>query len=537
MIDLNDFDEAHPGGWEWDLRRLVASIWVAGRENGRSEQQCARRGRLVRARRTGTRSRSWPTQPLLMRSYNRLDVDRLHETATEKTLRAEIERSAKRARHRTSDRALPRFTREHHGRRQIVEEPPLITHVMRAEEDAIAAGAGRLPARRWPRTGGGCVGGYTILDVAHKVVGVGSVGLRAYVVLLEGSSPDDVLFLQLKQARRSVLAPYVHGESAWHAHQGQRVVEYQQALQTVSDPLLGWTTVGELAVLRPPVPQHEGHHPPGRDRRGGADRLRRHRRAPAGQGPRPDQRRVDDRRLLRPGRTTSSRRCAGSPRRTPTRPRPTTPPSWPPLGPAGCRSRKAPWTGPVRPSAPDARPREWSGLLGPPQVGQPDADQRAQPERPRPRRSPAPGSAGRRWSRPLRPVRGPGQGLARAARATRGGDEADRLPLHSVVVSRSLADLPSPWMTPLAKITQVEPTSGVSPQPAESAGRDDHLVGVDGALVDPAHVEAQLGGPFAADPGLRRPWSRCRGTPRRPARRRAWVEIPRQEQASAPASG
>jgi uncharacterized protein (DUF2252 family) len=90
------------------------------------------------------------------------------------------------------------------------------------------------------------LGGYTIVDVAHKVVGVGSVGLRAYVVLMEGSSADDVVFLQLKQARRSVLARYVHGESAWHAHQGQRVVEYQQALQTVSDPLLGWTTIGEL---------------------------------------------------------------------------------------------------------------------------------------------------------------------------------------------------------------------------------------------------------------------------------------------------
>src|SRR5690606_39520591 len=73
----------------------------------------------------------------------------------------------------------------------------------------------------------------------------GSVGLRAYVALLEGFSTDDVVFLQLKQARRSVLALYVHGESAWHAHQGQRVVEYQQALQTVSDPLLGWTTVGD----------------------------------------------------------------------------------------------------------------------------------------------------------------------------------------------------------------------------------------------------------------------------------------------------
>ena len=93
-------------------------------------------------------------------------------------------------------------------------------------------------APHWRRA----LGGYTLVDIAHKVVGVGSVGLRAYVALLEGSSPDDVVFLQLKQARRSVLAKYVHGESAWHAHQGQRVVEYQQALQTVSDPLLGWTT-------------------------------------------------------------------------------------------------------------------------------------------------------------------------------------------------------------------------------------------------------------------------------------------------------
>ena len=244
VIDLNDFDEAHPGSWEWDLRRLVASIWVAGRENGSSEQQCADSvASCVRAYRDEVVFLA--DEPLLMRSYNRLDVHRLHETATEKTLRAEIARSAKRARHRTSDRALPRFTREHHGQRQIVEEPPLITHVMRAEEDAIAEaldGYLETLAPHWRRV----VGGYTILDVAHKVVGVGSVGLRAYVVLLEGSSPDDVLFLQLKQARRSVLAPYVHGESAWHAHQGQRVVEYQQALQTVSDPLLGWTTVGEF---------------------------------------------------------------------------------------------------------------------------------------------------------------------------------------------------------------------------------------------------------------------------------------------------
>ena len=159
-----------------------------------------------------------------------------------KSLRAEIERAAARARRRTSDRALPRFTSERDGQRRIVEDPPLVTRINYAEADQIARGLdeylGTL-APHWRRA----LGGYTLIDIAHKVVGVGSVGLRAYVALLEGSSPDDVLFLQLKQARRSVFARYVHGEGAWHAHQGQRVVEYQQALQTVSDPLLGWTTV------------------------------------------------------------------------------------------------------------------------------------------------------------------------------------------------------------------------------------------------------------------------------------------------------
>ncbi len=241
VIDLNDFDEAHPGSWEWDLRRLVASIWVAGRENGASEIQC---GSAVQSCVAEYRAEVsfLADQPLLMRSYNRLDVGRLHETATEKTLRDEIERAAKRARHRTSDRALPRFTREHEGSRRIVEEPPLITRLPQVEMDAVGAALDdylTTLAPHWRRA----LGGYTLIDVAHKVVGVGSVGLRAYVALLEGSSPDDVVFLQLKQARRSVLARHVHGDSAWHQHQGQRVVEYQQALQTVSDPLLGWTTV------------------------------------------------------------------------------------------------------------------------------------------------------------------------------------------------------------------------------------------------------------------------------------------------------
>ncbi len=241
VIDLNDFDEAHPGCWEWDLRRLVASIWVAGRHNGTGEDGCSDAvTACVAAYRDEVRYLA--DQPLLLRSYQRLDVEQLRETASDDTLLEEIRRAAKRARTRTSDRALPRFTEQVGDRRRIVEEPPLITRVSDADAELVAAALDEYlltVAPHWRRV----LGGYTLVDIAHKVVGVGSVGLRAYVALLEGSSPEDVVFLQLKQARRSVLGRYVHGESAWHAHQGQRVVEYQQALQTVSDPLLGWTTV------------------------------------------------------------------------------------------------------------------------------------------------------------------------------------------------------------------------------------------------------------------------------------------------------
>jgi uncharacterized protein (DUF2252 family) len=241
VIDLNDFDEAHPGGWEWDLRRLAASIWVAGRQNGASEQKCESAVlRCVAGYREEVRDLA--STALLARSYQRLDVDHLRQSTKDKSLRAEIKQAVARARRRTSDRALPKFTSKRDGKRRIVEDFPLVARLSYAEADQVARGLdeylGTL-APHWRRA----LGGYTLVDIAHKVVGVGSVGLRAFVALLEGSSPDDVLFLQLKQARRSVLAPYVHGESAWHAHQGQRVVEYQQALQTVSDPLLGWTTV------------------------------------------------------------------------------------------------------------------------------------------------------------------------------------------------------------------------------------------------------------------------------------------------------
>jgi uncharacterized protein (DUF2252 family) len=243
VFDLNDFDEAHPGPWEWDLWRLTASIWVAGRQNGLAEGTCedavlwcAAAYRRQIAQLAG--------KPLLTRSFNRMDIDRMRQEMADWSLRAEIERSANLARLRTSDRALPKLTREHDGVRHIVDQPPLVIHVSDEEKerliDGLEAYLQTLPPH-WRRV----LSSYVVIDVAHKVVGVGSVGLRAFVVLLQGNDAHDVLFLQMKQARRSCVAPFVHGATAWHAHQGQRAVEYQQTLQTVSDPLLGWTTVDE----------------------------------------------------------------------------------------------------------------------------------------------------------------------------------------------------------------------------------------------------------------------------------------------------
>ena len=203
VIDLNDFDEAHPGAWEWDLRRLVASIWVAGRQNVEraAVPRCGRS--CVAAYRAEVRFLA--EQPLLTRSYHRLDVERLHETATEKSLRGR-DRARREAGPQPHQR--PRAAALHpgargasaHRRRAAADHPRL-----RAGRRAIAAALDEYLttlAPHWRRA----LGGYTLVDIAHKVVGVGSVGLRAYVALLEGSSPDDVVFLQLKQARRSVLA-------------------------------------------------------------------------------------------------------------------------------------------------------------------------------------------------------------------------------------------------------------------------------------------------------------------------------------------
>ena len=128
VFDLNDFDEAHPGPWEWDLRRLATSVWVAGRENGLSESTCE--DAVLRCAYAYRRQlRELGGQPLLARSFDRLDIDRMRAEMADWWLRGEIERPARRARTRTSDRALPKLTRERDGRGHIVDQSPVVSHV------------------------------------------------------------------------------------------------------------------------------------------------------------------------------------------------------------------------------------------------------------------------------------------------------------------------------------------------------------------------------------------------------------------------
>ena len=271
------------------------------------------------------------------------------------SLRDEVARAAAKARTRTSDRALPKLTRTQGGVHQIVENLPVTKRVAPARFDQIGAALDdyleTLPLQ-WARV----VGAYRLVDVAHKVVGVGSVGLRAFLALLVGSSPDDVLFLQLKQARRSVIAPFIHGEQALHAHQGQRVVEYQQAYDG-QRPVAGWATLPPvmapgIATQLSPDASMPGRRPsrstcgstgtcPARSLSTILTPVRwsttRGCWPAAGQEPRPHLRRLPDRRLPWQVGRRGPRRWRGSPRPTPTRPSRTMPRSARRSGPVGCR--------------------------------------------------------------------------------------------------------------------------------------------------------------------------------------------------------
>ncbi len=243
IVDLNDFDEATIGPWEWDLKRLLASVNVAGRENGMSRKE---RRRAVLQAAFGYR---W--NAARVSTMGVLEVWSLFAYAerVQKVIKvprkawALVQKVAAKAKATTNETLLPKVAqRRHDGGWRFVEDPPILTPV---DEETRRKVAGALveyaenlsPAYRF------MLRRYGLADVAHRVVGVGSVGTRAYLALLFGNGDQDPLFLQVKEAILPAHAPYLPAPPMRGEHQGLRVIAGQRALQSLGDPMLGHTTI------------------------------------------------------------------------------------------------------------------------------------------------------------------------------------------------------------------------------------------------------------------------------------------------------
>ncbi|MDQ1450973.1 MAG: hypothetical protein QOK38_839 [Acidobacteriaceae bacterium] len=251
VFDINDFDETCAAPFEWDLKRMATSLVLAGRENGHKSSAC---GEAVF---------------ILAQSYRRLAAS-LARTPVMELARYQVHRlervtpvseALRKAERETPLGTLGRFTEESkpkeinpdksgYARRRFKDEPPLLTRLPLAQARAVLASFAAyrnslLPERRH------FLDQYVPVDVVFKVVGTGSVGLRDYLVYLEGNGANDPLFLQIKEEPGSAYAPYLaaHGAARAATHQGQRVAEGQRAMQWQSDPFLGWTTIANRDYL------------------------------------------------------------------------------------------------------------------------------------------------------------------------------------------------------------------------------------------------------------------------------------------------
>jgi len=248
VFDVNDFDETLPGPFEWDVKRLAASLAVAGRDNGFASKD-RRKIELTAAESYRTAMRAFAGQPLMDVWYAHLDVDdAISEYRSQlKAKRVKLtEKMVAKAHTSDSMKVLSKLTSETDGQRRIVSQPPLIEPVEEvfAEHQADAIyHLIREVLGKYQRTLQSdrrhLVEYFNLVQLARKVVGVGSVGTRAWIVLMEGGDGTEPLFLQAKEAQPSVLAAYC-GRSQY-ANQGQRVVAGQHLMQAESDIFLGWT--------------------------------------------------------------------------------------------------------------------------------------------------------------------------------------------------------------------------------------------------------------------------------------------------------
>jgi uncharacterized protein (DUF2252 family) len=247
VFDLNDFDETLPGPFEWDVKRLAASFEIAGRDRGFSDVE-RKRAVLSVLRAYRKAMRNFATMANLELWYSRLDAEAIAvqlRAEVDKKQAKEAEQFMAKARSRDSLKAFAKLTRIVNGTPRIVSDPPLIVPVRELAEDVggreleeeIRALL-RVYRRSLQYDRRFLLEDYRYADIARKVVGVGSVGTRAWIMLLLGKDESDPLFLQVKEAQTSVLEPSL-GRSEFRNH-GRRVVEGQRMMQAASDIFLGW---------------------------------------------------------------------------------------------------------------------------------------------------------------------------------------------------------------------------------------------------------------------------------------------------------
>jgi uncharacterized protein (DUF2252 family) len=239
VFDINDFDETFPGPWEWDMKRLGASLVLAARDRSFSKTIA---DDAVRAAATSYRERmsEFAEMKVLEAWYAQIDIEALKQHfRNDPDISARLSKKQKRARSQTSEAVIPKLTAVVNGRRRITDNPPVIYHFLEYARD-LEKGLGRFIAdykKSLQMDRQQLFERYTFQDAAIKVVGVGSVGTRCYLSLFLADD-DDPLFLQVKEARRSVLES-PRGKSRF-THQGFRVVEGQRTMQAASDIFLGW---------------------------------------------------------------------------------------------------------------------------------------------------------------------------------------------------------------------------------------------------------------------------------------------------------
>jgi uncharacterized protein (DUF2252 family) len=252
VFDLNDFDETLPGPWEWDIKRLVTSVEIAARDQGYGERE-RRKLVVTTSRAYRTAMREFASSGLLDVWYSRITVadirDRWVSSVESKTLRA-FDRQVEKAMHKDSLRATSKLTEMVGGRPRFRSDPPLLVPVSELVDpeahlvlEEVVRQALRSYRRSLHSSRRHLLEQFRYVDVARKVVGVGSVGTRAWALLMLGVD-DEPLVLQLKEAGESVLEPFA-GRSLLDNH-GQRVVAGQQLLQASSDVFLGWTRIPDI---------------------------------------------------------------------------------------------------------------------------------------------------------------------------------------------------------------------------------------------------------------------------------------------------